>query len=57
MRIDEILHRVDEIAPDLIVLGKQARRTRRRPAGWAGSVSRHIALFAPTNVLIVSAHE
>jgi nucleotide-binding universal stress UspA family protein len=55
--IDHILERASEIEPDLIVLGKHTRRTRPRPASWSGSVSRHIALFAPTNVLIVPFRE
>jgi nucleotide-binding universal stress UspA family protein len=55
--IDHILAQVKEIEPDLIVLGKHTRRARRRSVSWAGSVSRHIALFAPTNVLVVSSQE
>jgi len=55
--IDQLMACIDEIEPHLIVLGKHTRRARRRPANWAGSVSRHMALFAPTNVLLVSSQE
>jgi nucleotide-binding universal stress UspA family protein len=55
--IDQILERINEIEPQLVLLGKHTRRARRRSVSWAGSVSRHIALFAPTNVLIVSSPE
>jgi nucleotide-binding universal stress UspA family protein len=55
--IDQLSGCIAEIEPDLVVLGKHTRRARRRPTSWAGSVSRHIALFAPTNVLIVSSQE
>jgi nucleotide-binding universal stress UspA family protein len=55
--IDEILERVREIQPDLIALGKHTHPARRRSVSWIGSVLRHIALFALTNLLIVSSPE
>jgi nucleotide-binding universal stress UspA family protein len=55
--IDQLFAYINEIEPDLIVLGKHTRRARRRPVSWAGSVSRHMALFAPSNVLIVASQE
>jgi len=51
--IDGLMERIRELEPDLVAMGKHVRRRERRPAGWPGSVSRHMALFAPTNVLIV----
>lgn len=49
--IDALFRHIQELDPDLIVLGRHGRR--RRDKDWSGSVSRHTALFAPTNVLIV----
>lgn len=50
--IDLLLQHIGALEPDLVVVGKHTRRGRR-PASWSGSVSRHMAFFAPTNVLIV----
>jgi nucleotide-binding universal stress UspA family protein len=51
--IDRLFEHIRQLEPSLIVLGKHASRRGRRPAKWSGSVSRHTAFFAPTNVLIV----
>jgi nucleotide-binding universal stress UspA family protein len=53
--IDGLFKHLQILDPDLIVLGSHAGRKRRRSTDAAGSVSRHMALFAPTNVLIVPA--
>jgi nucleotide-binding universal stress UspA family protein len=46
-----LIERIRQLDPDLVVVGKHA--SRRRPADWAGSVSRHTAFFSPSSVLIV----
>jgi universal stress protein E len=51
--IDHLFEHVRHLEPGLIVLGKHSRRPGTRAARGAGSVSRHMALFASTNVLIV----
>lgn len=52
--IDRLFEHIRELKPDLIVLGKHGQRRRKR-ADRTGSVSRHVAMFAPTNVLVVTA--
>ena len=51
--IEHLLEHVRHLEPGLIVLAKHSRHRGTRPAQRSGSVSRHVALFAPTNVLIV----
>jgi universal stress protein E len=51
--IDHLFEHIRHLEPGLIVLGKHSPRLGTRAARGAGSVSRHTALFAPTNVLIV----
>jgi nucleotide-binding universal stress UspA family protein len=52
--IDRLFQHIEELKPSLTILGKHERR-RSRQASRTGSVSRHAAMFAPTNVLIVTA--
>lgn len=53
--IDGLFRHIEELEPSLIALGKhEKRRSLRTPR--TGSVSRHVAMFAPTNVLIVTTH-
>jgi len=49
--IDLLFKHIEKLEPGLIVVGKHSKR--RRSAGWSGSLARHVALFAPGNVLIV----
>jgi nucleotide-binding universal stress UspA family protein len=51
--IDRLFERIHQLEPNLIVLGKHTKRPDRRSSDRAGSVSRHMAFFAPANVLIV----
>jgi nucleotide-binding universal stress UspA family protein len=51
--IDLLFAHVRRLEPDLIVLGKHGSRPRRRSAPGTGSVSRHVAFFSPTDLLIV----
>jgi nucleotide-binding universal stress UspA family protein len=51
--IDRLFSLVEALQPGIIVVGKHQRR-RGRKAGQGGSVSRHLAMWAPTNVLIVT---
>lgn len=51
--IDLLLTQLEQLQPELLVLGKHGSRAGRKPADWLGSVSRYMAHFAPTNVLIV----
>lgn len=52
--IDHIFEFIEGRKPSLVVLGRHGRRPRRR-GGRAGSVSRHVAMFAPSNVLLATA--
>jgi nucleotide-binding universal stress UspA family protein len=52
--IDRLFSHIEELKPSLIVLGKHEKR-RSKQTRRTGSVSRHVAMFAPTNVLIVTA--
>jgi nucleotide-binding universal stress UspA family protein len=50
--IEGLFECIRELEPGLIVVGKHARR-RPRPVNSSGSMTRHVAFFAPANVLIV----
>lgn len=52
--IERLFEHIRELKPNLVVVGKHGRRRGGR-AGRSGSVSRHVAMFAPTNVLVVTA--
>ena len=51
--IERVFRLIEELQPGVIVVGKHQKR-RGKKAGRSGSVSRHLAMWAPTNVLIVT---
>jgi nucleotide-binding universal stress UspA family protein len=50
--IDPLFRQIEQRSPELVVLGR-GRAATRPSARAPGSVSRHVALFAPGNVLVV----
>jgi len=51
--IDRIFDFIEESKPTLVVLGRRRKRPGRR-GGPTDSVSRHVAMFAPSNVLLAA---
>lgn len=54
--VARLFERLQDLEPELLVVGRHdpRRRRRRRSEPYTGSVSRHAALFAPCDVLIVA---
>lgn len=57
--IAQLFARLADLEPALLVVGRHdpRRRRRRRSEPYTGSVSRHAALFAPCDVLVVAPPE
>lgn len=51
--LDLLFGHVQQLNPDLIVLGRHGSRSRRRSGQGAGSVSWSVAFSAPTNLMVV----
>lgn len=51
--IERLFEQLSALEPELVALGRHEARQRRGSQGGFGSVCRHTALFAPTDVLVV----
>lgn len=51
--IERLFEQLRALEPQLVVIGRHEPRQRRSSAASFGSVCRHTALFAPTDVLVV----
>lgn len=53
--IARLFEQLENLEPELLVVGRHdPRRRRRRKEPYTGSVSRHAALFAPCDVLVIT---